>query len=63
MEGQKLMSNMWTNKTVAFQPLFNDSNRYLGFAVVDKELKYFYPHEINNFLHIQLLNHHFLKYI
>lgn len=37
------MSNMWTNKTVAFQPLFNDSNRYLGFAVVDKELKYFYP--------------------
>ena len=37
------MTNTWTNQTVAFHPLLNEKNECLGFAVVSKKDKYFYP--------------------
>lgn len=40
-DSQKL-TNTWTNKIVAFCPLLNENSRYQGFAVISKDLKFFY---------------------
>lgn len=40
------MSNTWTNKTVALHLLVRDQS-YLGFSVVSKDHKYFYPPKVD----------------